>query len=75
MHGDNSGYCEAFRIMAALCRRCDDPARADAGTCPCATQQPFPMLSHLQREQQVKRQEQQDQRLACSKNYASAAAH
>ena len=30
MHGDNSGYYEAFRIMAALSRRFGEPARADA---------------------------------------------
>jgi hypothetical protein len=29
LHGDNSGYCEAFRIMAALWRRFGEPARAD----------------------------------------------
>ena len=29
MHGDNSGYYQAFRIMAALWRRCGEGARAD----------------------------------------------
>jgi len=29
MHGDNSGYYEAFRLMAALHRRVGDTARAD----------------------------------------------
>jgi hypothetical protein len=29
LHGDNSGYYEAFRIMAALCRHFDDTAHAD----------------------------------------------
>jgi hypothetical protein len=29
MHGDNSGYYEAFRLMAALSRRFGDGARAD----------------------------------------------
>ena len=30
MHGDNSGYYEAFRLMAVLHRRVGDPAAADA---------------------------------------------
>jgi hypothetical protein len=29
MHGDNSGYFEAFRLLAALHRRLGDPARGD----------------------------------------------
>jgi hypothetical protein len=29
MHGDNSGYYEAFRIMATLHRRLDDPSRSE----------------------------------------------
>ena len=37
MHGDNSGYYEAFRIMAALWRRFGEPARADAWDARAAT--------------------------------------
>jgi hypothetical protein len=37
LHGDNSGYFEAFRIMAALWRRFGESARADAWEARAAT--------------------------------------